>query len=353
MGGWPTSLKRKRRRGPLRSPLLKLRLSARLGAQSWAGLVLTASLWGVPGFALAADARRPTPEQRALSYLSREVPRWRAKNKCYSCHNNGDAARALYTALRRSQAVPATTLADTTAWLNRPDRWDANGRDQEFSDRQLARIQFASALAAAVAAGHLKERRALRQAARQVAKQQRRDGSWPIDTAGAVGSPVTYGACLATYLARRVLAQADRTLYDRQLARADRWFRQVQVRTVLDAAAVLLGLGKSTDAGAARQRQRCLAVIRRGQSRDGGWGPYVQSPSEAFDTAVVLLALSRQAQQRRLQPMMRRGRAYLVAIQQPDGSWPETTRPAGSISYAHQISTTAWAVLALLECTAR
>ncbi|MEX0713581.1 MAG: hypothetical protein WD278_14585 [Pirellulales bacterium] len=31
-----------------------------------------------------------------------------------------------------------------------------------------------------------------------------------------------------------------------------------------------------------------------------------------------------------------------------DGSWPETTRPAGGQSYAQRISTTAWATIALL-----
>ena len=32
--------------------------------------------------------------------------------------------------------------------------------------------------------------------------------------------------------------------------------------------------------------------------------------------------------------MIQRGRAYLLATQQPDGSWPETTRPRGGESYA-------------------
>jgi hypothetical protein len=42
------------------------------------------------------------------------------------------------------------------------------------------------------------------------------------------------------------------------------------------------------------------------------------------------------------------GRRYLVERQMRDGSWPETTRPAGQESYAQRISTTGWATLALL-----
>src|SRR4051794_38197216 len=41
-----------------------------------------------------------TPEARAIHYLAREVPAWNREHHCFSCHNNGDAARALYAATR-------------------------------------------------------------------------------------------------------------------------------------------------------------------------------------------------------------------------------------------------------------
>ena len=56
----------------------------------------------------------------AADYLAQEVPQWARENHCYSCHNNGDAARALYAASRRGYKVPADALADTTAWLHLP-----------------------------------------------------------------------------------------------------------------------------------------------------------------------------------------------------------------------------------------
>src|SRR5947209_5638785 len=100
-----------------------------------------------PPFISGDGPRRPTPEQRAVAYLSREVPRWKAQNKCYSCHNNGDGARALYAAVRHGIKVMPKLLADNTAWLTRPRQWDENGGDKEFSDKKLARLQFAAALA--------------------------------------------------------------------------------------------------------------------------------------------------------------------------------------------------------------
>jgi hypothetical protein len=44
-----------------------------------------------------------------------------------------------------------------------------------------------------------------------------------------------------------------------------------------------------------------------------------------------------------------KGKAFIESQQRPDGCWPETTRPAGQESYAQRISTTGWALLALLR----
>ena len=136
----------------------------------------------------------------------------------------------------------------------------------------------------------------------------------------------------------------------RHIARADSWLRTTPVATVLDAAAVTLGLGTAQDDAAKRQRAKCLTIIKTGQAPDGGWGPYVTAPSEPFDTAVVVLALTslEPALRNEWRPAAERGRAYLLQQQLSDGSWPETTRPARQESYAQRISTSAWATMALL-----
>ena len=74
----------------------------------------------------------------ALRYLQTEVPSWSSENKCFSCHNNGDGARALYTAIRLSHQISAKSVSDSTDWLTRPRVWKDNGGQEQFSDKRLA-----------------------------------------------------------------------------------------------------------------------------------------------------------------------------------------------------------------------
>jgi len=299
------------------------------------------------------EEKQSTPEERAIAYLAREVPRWSAKNKCYSCHNNGVAARALYSANRLKFAVPEKALEDTSRWLARPADWAHNGGEGPFNDKVLSRIQFATSLVDAIDAGLVEDRQALERAAKLVAEDQTKDGYWQIGAEGALGSPATLGNPLATVLARRTLHQADPKGYRERISATDRWLRQVSVKTVLDAAAVALGLEDAKDEDARSQRERCLALIRKGEAKDGGWGPYVTSPPEPFDTAVAQLALTHMPYSRETRDMLTRGRAYLISAQQEDGSWKESTRPSGGDSYAQRVATTGWALQALLATIQR
>jgi hypothetical protein len=313
--------------------------------------LIVLAVWSLlPASASAQRGNGDSPEAKAVAFLVREVPRWRKEHPCYSCHNNGDAARALIVAGQRGHDV-ATALDDTLAWLRQPARWNEKMPQGGIDDKPLARIQFASALRLAVSNGRAAPT-ALHEAAGYVAADQGNDGSWPLDSSQSLGSPTTYGAVLATAAALNVLRAANRRDLQPSIDKGDAWLRGLTIETVLDAAAVLLGVQRATDESARRQRARALEIIGKGQSRDGGWGPYVTSPPQVFDTALVLLALGGQGGADRASAIAR-GRAYLVAQQLEDGSWPETTRPANQESYAQRISTTGWALLALLASPQR
>jgi len=304
------------------------------------------------GTAPGAGPTPPTPEGRALGYLAREVPRWSRENRCFSCHNDGDAARALYDGRRRGLAVPPEALAETTAWLARPEGWDRNGGDGPFSDKALARLQFTTALAAALAAGATDDRDALRRAAAARARDQAADGAWLADPGGGgdgdPGAPASYGRPLATLAARDALRAADPDRFRATIDRADRWLRGRPLISTLDAALALLAEPGGGGGGDGERRRRALGRLLAGQSGGGGWGPFPGTPPEPFDSALALLALTRSGPAAEARDAVRRGRDYLVATQRPGGDWPETTRPAGAESYAQRVSTAGWAALALL-----
>ncbi len=246
--------------------------------------------------------RRLDAEAKAIAYLQVEVPRWRKENGCYSCHNNGDGGRAL-------------TLAAQRGWADAPEPvkgWENDRSNPAFSDKKLARIHFAAGAA--------------------LAADQQPDGSWKIDGEESIGSPVTYGRALATYLSlQKIRAGGPLEALVEAAEKADAWLRSLKPLNVPDAAAKSMATGIPQP------------ILLAAQNPDGGWGPYPGRPSEPFDTALALLALHGHNP-----TAVARGRAYLTQTQQAAGGWPETTRPPGSLSYAQHISTSAWATIALL-----
>lgn len=287
-------------------------------------------------------------EAKAVAFLQREVPAWSKENSCYSCHNNGDAARALIAAKQVGHRVPKGALADTLAWVSKPDQWDHNKGDPGFSDLRLANLQFAASLRAATEVKQVMAPNALKAAARRVAKDQAADGSWPIEPHNPAGSPVTYGTALATFTAIQILHAADERTFHAPITNAVRWLAASQVNSVVAAATLLRAAPSSRSPALSMRHSASLEFLRRAQNSDGGWGAYPDSPSEPFDTAVVLLALIEPRSEPDVAGLIVRGRTFLIREQRADGSWPATTRPPGGESYAQQISTTGWATLALL-----
>ncbi len=327
--------------------------------QEWSGiftvllLLAIACLGPVLNWNCRLDGCEPEPaaksaESRAIEFLCREVPRWSVENRCYSCHNNGDGARALFEAARCGLAVSHPSVANTLEWLQSPHRWEHNSGEGPFSDKKLARLQFAASLCGAVEAKLICDRRPLIEAARLVAADQEPDGSWQIEPAETIGSPVTYGRPLATFIARDTLHAADARCFCESIVKADSWLADFPVRSVLDAAVAVRAGVRGSDPAMKRRVDQALDLLRRAQSVEGGWGPYVTAPPESFDTAVVLFALAGCSNRQGVSDIIGRGRSFLLAAQLPDGSWPETTRPAGAESYAQRLSTSGWATIALL-----
>lgn len=290
--------------------------------------------------------------RRAVDFLIREVPAWPQQNNCFSCHNNGDGFRALTVARERGWTVPDDALSATRKWLLHPERWETSGGNPDYGDRQLINVQFSAALATLAAATEADQNQpvadALAAIAPKIVELQSPDGSWAFEAEGSIGSPIGYGRPLMTFVSQSVLRRAGREKYAAEIGRAGAWLRRAEPKSVLDSAAVLWGLARDDTPEAAASIARRLETIRQGQSKRGGWGPYLTSPPEPFDTAIVLLALHALPASDENQKMIAAGRQYLFDTQLPAGGWPATTRPAGMESYPQMISTCAWATLALV-----
>ena len=189
-------------------------------------------------------------------------------------------------------------------------------------------------------------------AAERLARDQSAEGFWPVEgNVNAVGSPASYGRALATLSARDALRAISPKAHAGNIAKAERWLFARPIDNVFDASVALIAASGTDNPETVSIRDRAMKILRAGQSREGGWGPFVTAPPEPFDTALAVLALSKLDPDDEIRERIKRARNDLIATQLADGSWPETTRPPGAESYAQRLSTTGWATLALLAST--
>jgi hypothetical protein len=171
----------------------------------------------VIALAVMAILVNPDPtETRAIEYLAKEVPAWRAANGCFSCHNNGDGVRALIAARDAGAIFDASILEQSLDWLREPSQWHQQSPAPQQSDQNLARIQFASALSAATVAGLVPDPSSLPKAAEMLAADQDSDGSFHPDGPESLGGPTTYGRSLSTWTVIQVLRSADEARFRSQ-----------------------------------------------------------------------------------------------------------------------------------------
>lgn len=303
----------------------------------------------------AASLSGPFPNKQlvdstrlALDFLEEQVSSWPKENGCFSCHNNSDAAQALFRAKQFGWGVEAGSMASTVDWLSNPERWDKQQGDPNVGDQQLADIQFASALVRAVDAGLLPGDKWSPSVARLLVDHQTPDGNWVIEKQDSLGSPAAPGNALATLKAWIYLNHAPIEDTKESVRKASGFLRNMSMENVSQTAAKLMFIRES-GVQAGGDAVLGLEYLMRSQTTLGGWGPYPHRPPEVFDTALALLAMLPHARDERIAMIMNRGLSFLIAEQLPDGSWRETTRPSGEESHAQWISTSAWATLALLE----
>jgi hypothetical protein len=284
--------------------------------------------------------------EKAIAYLARETPKWQTDHHCASCHHQGTAFRALLSAQAAKKFKDDTALATSLEWLDAPQKWKDNHGDPMASDQALAELQFGQSLLRAQRQFPDRYKAPLAELATMIAKRQAADGKFELESGEGLPSPITLGPILLTAIARDILATQGEA-HQEPRKRADDWLRQFKARNTFEAASQMIAL--QADKPSEPARQRALKLLLDSAHDKGGFGPYASAPAEVFDSALAIIALSRDPNRRAHQAIIDKSKQRLIDWQGPDGDWEETTRPSGGVSYAHRISTTSWALEALLE----
>jgi ankyrin repeat protein len=191
-------------------------------------------------------------------------------------------------------------------------------------------------------------------AALALLRLQRSNGGWALaDPRPPLGDVLWTALCvraLQVYAPPALLPQRDAAI-----RRAIGYLREVEPRGTQDEAFTLLGLrwASASEAAVMSLRTRLLAS----QRDDGGWAQLPTMRSDAYATGEALYALST-AGVKPSAPAYRRGVAYLLKTQLPDGSWFVPTRglafqPYQETGFSHgksqfiSAAATSWAVIAL------
>lgn len=151
---------------------------------------------------------------------------------------------------------------------------------------------------------------------------------------------------------------ADRV--ERRIEAARGWLLKTPAKDTEDRVFRLFAL-KEAEAGAG-DVAAAADELRRGQRFDGGWGQTGGMPSDPYATATALVALHRAGGLPTGDPAYRRGLAFLVRTQLPDGTWHVKSRskpfqPYYETGFPHgkdqfiSVAASGWAATALaLAC---
>ncbi len=145
-----------------------------------------------------------------------------------------------------------------------------------------------------------------------------------------------------------------------RIERARRWLRSAEPADTVDRAFQLLGLGW---AGAEPEViAKAVEKLLGEQRDDGGWGQVPTLASDAYATGLALYALHEGGGLAADHAAYRRGAAFLVRSQQPDGSWFVASRSFPFVEYSTSgfphgrsqfisAAATCWAAMALTLST--
>lgn len=293
---------------------------------------------------------------RSIALLQRSSTEFFKESGCIGCHHQNFTAMAVSAA--RKARVPVDDAAAQeqlkvvkTQWMGFQEgllqRMDPPGTSDTltYSLLGLAAAEYAAdATTDAMVVN--------------VAEEQNLDGSW---CHGGISRPPIEDSCIAhTAFGIRVMQLYGppglKGEFDQRIARARDYLLESHPKTTDDRAMLLAGLKWAGVSGQkAEEAAKGLLAIQRA---DGGWAGNVHLESDAYSTGESLYALAESGTIQATDPAYRRGVAFLLKTQRPDGSWHVKSRVVkfqpyfqSGFPYDHDqwisAAGTAWATVAL------
>jgi hypothetical protein len=318
-------------------------------------------LLALPG-GVSAQELRPKPSSvtaaidRGLGFLVKDALAWKNKYNCASCHHASLVVWAMREAKQRGQAVNEPVLAVLTKWVAE----SGDGKTGVPRPPGVPRALNPKAVWFALALGADRKpdpvaRQGLKRLLQTVESDQTNNGSWaawPQTRPPIFGSSDDSMTALATLAVLPAAASGD----DNAMVVRDKGVKWLaQTKTDDDPESVAMRLVLWTRLGRPAHEWRPLVRRIKGrQNADGGWSQAKGMASDAWATGQALYALA-EAGIKPDEPVIARGRAFLIKTQRDDGSWPMTSRPTvpggkGSTSLVPITGAgSAWAVLGLVR----
>jgi hypothetical protein len=272
---------------------------------------------------VAADVQKAAG--RSIAFLAKDGLAWMETRKCASCHHIPFTLWGLNEARRAGYAVDEKALAELTAFSVAPDdraKVILKGQPAVKNTMRQGALLLALGLEARdvkdAAAGELVEKTVALLLAQQAA-----DGAW---RQGGGRPPITAGPGVMTTLTLLALPQNGEKNEETKAARdkALKWLATATPEDDVQALALRVVLRRRLG-GSSKGLQPLAKQIVAQQNADGGWSQTKEMASDAYATGQALYALT-VAGVGPGDTAIRKGQAFLVKTQKPDGSWPMTSR---------------------------
>jgi hypothetical protein len=296
-----------------------------------------------------------TAISKALPLLVKGSRGHMEERQCFACHSQAISVLALTTARSRGLAVHGEDVSDQLHYLV-----PHLARDLDNFRKGNARSVSANKAGYALAAlehGGWKADATTAELVEHVLDYNKDGDHWaPLNQRPPMsGSPFT-----DTYVALRGLrvwgTAAQKERIARRVAAACKWLLTAKRQDNEDRVFRLRGLREVGVRG--EVLKEAVQELVRTQRSDGGWGQLDGMPSDAYATATALVALHQAGGMAASDKVHRRGVAWLLRTQLPDGSWRVHTRSKPlqkhfESGFPHSkdqfisMAATGWAVIAL------